>query len=62
MISCAFRSCHAFLTCSVYRYRRYDSPRTLLDDYDSSFSALVRNTGEENEGKLRELAGAKPPR
>jgi hypothetical protein len=41
---------------------RYDSPRVLLDDYDSGFSALVHKLGEENEGKLRETAGAKPPR
>lgn len=42
--------------------RRYDSPKALLDDYDSSFSSLVRNTGDENEAKLRELAGARAPR
>jgi hypothetical protein len=40
---------------------RYDSPRALLNDYDSGFSVLVRKLGEENEGKLREVAGAKPP-
>ena len=38
----------------------YASPKALLNDLDSQFSALVRNTGEENELKLREQAGARP--
>jgi hypothetical protein len=41
---------------------RYDSPRALLDDYESGFSALVHKLGEENESKLRAIAGAQPSR
>lgn len=39
----------------------FGTPRALLADRSSQFSALVRNTGEESEAQLRRLAGAHEP-
>lgn len=36
----------------------FDSPRVLLNNINSQFSMLVRNTGDESEAELRRLAGA----